>query len=151
MSQPVPVPGREQALGGATGRTLEEHYELLEVLGRGSFSVVHRARHRQTGELFACKVIDKWSIHNRQRLANEVRAPPHPAARPSAPACAAAALVPRAPLGEAARAAGRPAPHRVRRARRGRFRRAWRGRPPPRRRARARTAHRPPSRRPARG
>lgn len=73
MSQPVPVPGREQAIGGGIGRTLEEHYELLDVLGRGSFSVVHRARHRQTNEMFACKVIDKWSIHNRQRLANEVR------------------------------------------------------------------------------
>ncbi|KAG8468777.1 hypothetical protein KFE25_007295 [Diacronema lutheri] len=72
MSRPVPVPGREQIMGAATGRTLEEHYELLEVLGRGSFSVVHRARHRQTGEVFACKVIDKWSIHNRQRLANEI-------------------------------------------------------------------------------
>lgn len=71
MSQPIAMPGRA-ILGDATGRTLEEHYEMFEVLGRGSFSVVHRARHRQTGEEFACKVIDKWSIHNRQRLANEV-------------------------------------------------------------------------------
>jgi len=72
MSQPVPVPGRAPLVGTATGRTLEEHYEILDVLGRGSFSVVHRARHRQTDDVFACKLIDKWSIHNRQRLANEI-------------------------------------------------------------------------------
>jgi Protein kinase domain len=36
-------------------------YELLEVLGVGSTSTVHKCRHRQTGIEYACKIID---IHN---------------------------------------------------------------------------------------
>lgn len=75
MSAPVPVPARAPLAVGqpTTDRVLEQHYELLDILGKGSFSVVHRAKHLKTGEFYACKLIDKWSIQNRQRLANEVR------------------------------------------------------------------------------
>lgn len=39
-------------------RTIEEDYELLDVLGRGTFSVVRKCAHRPTGELRAVKCID---------------------------------------------------------------------------------------------
>lgn len=36
---------------------LEDDYEILEIIGRGHFATVRKARHRQTGELVAVKQI----------------------------------------------------------------------------------------------
>lgn len=44
---------------------LLERYNLLEVLGVGSTSTVHRCVHKQTGEQYACKVIDCQLIEER--------------------------------------------------------------------------------------
>ena len=44
---------------------LLERYNLLEVLGLGSTSTVHRCVHKQTGEQYACKVIDCQLIEER--------------------------------------------------------------------------------------
>ena len=40
-------------------RDLEKHFELLDVLGKGSFGVVHRAVQRETGDFFAVKTLPK--------------------------------------------------------------------------------------------
>ena len=44
---------------------LHATYELLQVLGVGSTSTVQSARHRTTGEMFACKIIDVQQIEER--------------------------------------------------------------------------------------
>ena len=44
---------------------LQQTYELQEVLGVGSTSTVQKCRHRQTGEVYACKVIDVQQIEER--------------------------------------------------------------------------------------
>eukprot|EP01116_Phalansterium_solitarium_P016217 TRINITY_DN371_c0_g1_i1.p1 TRINITY_DN371_c0_g1~~TRINITY_DN371_c0_g1_i1.p1 ORF type:complete len:565 (-),score=87.88 TRINITY_DN371_c0_g1_i1:695-2389(-) len=40
----------------------EKYYDVTEVLGRGSFSVVKKVRHKETGEEYAVKMIDKKSV-----------------------------------------------------------------------------------------
>eukprot|EP00659_Diplonema_papillatum_P006230 gene6230-9540_t len=40
-------------------RTVFEMYDLLEELGKGSYGVVSKARHKETGSLMAVKSIDK--------------------------------------------------------------------------------------------
>jgi calcium-dependent protein kinase len=47
-------------------------YELLEVLGSGAFGVVRKCRNRETGELAACKTIDKARVENLQNLTREI-------------------------------------------------------------------------------
>jgi tRNA A-37 threonylcarbamoyl transferase component Bud32 len=46
-------------------KLLHEKYELLEVVGVGSTSTVHRCVKKSTGEVFACKVIDCAMIEER--------------------------------------------------------------------------------------
>ena len=40
---------------------LENFYELLDIIGKGGFSVVASATHRDTGEICAIKILDKTS------------------------------------------------------------------------------------------
>jgi len=40
-------------------KELKLKYELLEILGVGSTSTVYRCQHRQTGQVYACKLIDQ--------------------------------------------------------------------------------------------
>jgi serine/threonine protein kinase len=40
-------------------RRLEQYYELKEVLGSGSYAVVHKGIEKATGTLYAIKVINK--------------------------------------------------------------------------------------------
>jgi len=47
-------------------------FEVGEVLGRGTTSLVRAARCRQTGELFACKVMSKSKITQRARVVEEI-------------------------------------------------------------------------------
>lgn len=42
-------------------------YVLERVLGSGSFAKVYRARHKETGETYACKVIQLQSIDAKTR------------------------------------------------------------------------------------
>ena len=42
-------------------------YEVLEEIGKGKFSVVHKRRSRATGEEFAVKVIDKRKLQPQER------------------------------------------------------------------------------------
>lgn len=57
---------------GATERDFDLKYELLETIGRGQTSEVKVVRNRATGELFACKLMDKRNI-SAPRLRQEVR------------------------------------------------------------------------------
>ncbi len=47
-------------------------YELLEVLGTGSFGVVRKCRNKQTGELAAVKTINKDRVDNVANLEREI-------------------------------------------------------------------------------
>ena len=50
-------------------------YELCEVLGKGSFATVRRARHTKTGLEFAVKCLDKQQIekqHMSKQLKREI-------------------------------------------------------------------------------
>ena len=57
-----------------SGGSLEDVYEVGEVLGRGHFAVVTSGRHRVTGETVAIKTIKKGSTNVR----SEVGEPPPP-------------------------------------------------------------------------
>lgn len=46
-------------------KRLHEKYQLMEVLGVGSTSTVHRCRNKKTGEEFACKIINCQLIEER--------------------------------------------------------------------------------------
>ena len=66
-----------------SGGSLEDVYEVGEVLGRGHFAVVTSGRHRVTGETVAIKTIKKGSTNVRsevgklRRLANPSPSPSH--------------------------------------------------------------------------
>lgn len=39
----------------------EQVYELLDILGQGSYGSVHKALHKQTGQLYAIKILPATS------------------------------------------------------------------------------------------
>jgi len=43
-------------------KTITEVYDILEPLGRGAFATVNKARHKETGELYAVKMIGKKNV-----------------------------------------------------------------------------------------
>eukprot|EP01125_Pyxidicula_operculata_P012225 TRINITY_DN4005_c0_g1_i1.p1 TRINITY_DN4005_c0_g1~~TRINITY_DN4005_c0_g1_i1.p1 ORF type:complete len:1132 (-),score=285.86 TRINITY_DN4005_c0_g1_i1:62-3457(-) len=51
----------------------EKHYELLEEIGRGAFSVVKRAKNRKTGKFFAAKIIKKADSEDLGILYREIK------------------------------------------------------------------------------
>lgn len=53
----------------ALPENLGAKYELQQKLGFGSFAVVYQVRHRETGQLFALKVVDKKPLQDRNMLA----------------------------------------------------------------------------------
>lgn len=46
-----------------------DKYQVLERMGEGAFSVVYKARHVQTGQLVAIKILRKYQMDNAQRQA----------------------------------------------------------------------------------
>eukprot|EP00961_Rhodomonas_salina_P087502 1176777-Rhodomonas_salina.1 len=54
-----PVQLRQPSEGFHTAEGFHDKYEIGETLGKGSFAVVKEARHRQSGERFAIKMIDR--------------------------------------------------------------------------------------------
>lgn len=71
------VPTRPAAVSAATmaleGSTDLAEYELLGVLGRGTFGVVKLARHRQTGRSVAIKILDKEIVQEMRQEKNILR------------------------------------------------------------------------------
>lgn len=53
---------------------LREDYDILNELGKGSYGVVYKAVHKETGETRAIKQIEKAKIKQIQRFRNEVYA-----------------------------------------------------------------------------
>jgi len=59
--------GKEEKEFGYS-RDFEVRYELLEQLGKGGYGTVYKARERQTGEMFAVKVLEKEKLDTQQSL-----------------------------------------------------------------------------------
>ncbi|GBG34821.1 Protein kinase, putative [Hondaea fermentalgiana] len=55
-----------------TGEEFRAQFEVGEVLGRGTTSLVRAARSRRSGELYACKVMAKHKISQRARVTGEI-------------------------------------------------------------------------------
>jgi len=53
--------------GGPSSDWEVGEYVLESVLGSGSFAKVYRARHKETGDVFACKVIHLAAIDAKTR------------------------------------------------------------------------------------
>lgn len=53
---------------------MRAHYDFKESIGKGTFAVVHRAVHRETGEVVAIKAVDKLLLDTETRalLKNEL-------------------------------------------------------------------------------
>ena len=68
--EPVPVDG--SASGGARdpqGKAVGiEDFELLAVLGRGGYSKVMQVRHRESGRVYAVKVLEKSELRRRRQV-----------------------------------------------------------------------------------
>ena len=57
-----------------TGVDFDAIYEVGEILGKGTTSIVRAVRRKDTGTIFACKYIDKYSVTApRERLKDEIR------------------------------------------------------------------------------
>ena len=54
-------------------RNIEEQYEVLEVIGKGSFGEVKKIRDRETGELRALKVMQKKSCQMTKEFSDEIQ------------------------------------------------------------------------------
>lgn len=57
-----------------SGADVRAHYDFKESIGKGTFAVVHRAVHRETGEVVAIKAVDKLLLDTETRalLKNEL-------------------------------------------------------------------------------
>ncbi|XP_018327500.1 ribosomal protein S6 kinase 2 beta isoform X2 [Agrilus planipennis] len=61
-----------------SANSFNEEYELLGVLGTGSYSVCRHARHRATGQQYAVKIIDRSSCDCREEVEILLRYGQHP-------------------------------------------------------------------------
>ena len=60
---------------------IEKYYKFLKELGRGSYGTVFRIQNIATGEIYACKKLDKKFIKNKNRINTEInllKATDHP-------------------------------------------------------------------------
>jgi len=62
--QPAPQPlhqsdGTASAAAATTRLSVEDNYEVMDEIGRGAFSVVKKAKNKQTGQEYAIKFIEK--------------------------------------------------------------------------------------------
>jgi calcium/calmodulin-dependent protein kinase I len=50
-------------------RNIKETYKIEATIGKGSFATVKKAKHRQTGERFAVKVLSKKKMSEEDKIA----------------------------------------------------------------------------------
>ena len=50
-----------------------KRYEIREMIGQGSYSQVHLTRCRSSGKCYACKIINKRCVMDKERLREEIR------------------------------------------------------------------------------
>lgn len=50
-----------------------EKYEIREIIGQGSYSQVHLTRCKASGKFYACKIINKRCVMDKERLREEIR------------------------------------------------------------------------------
>lgn len=57
-----------------------ERYEQLEELGRGAHGVIYKVKEKSTGEVFACKMLERKAVNEtlRRELVNHRTLAPHP-------------------------------------------------------------------------
>jgi len=51
---------------------IEKKYSLGEPLGQGHYGIVRRAIHRETGDVYAVKIIPKWKVENPELVMTEI-------------------------------------------------------------------------------
>jgi RAC serine/threonine-protein kinase len=67
----APAPRAEPAPGDPTQKTVTiDDFEMLKVLGKGTFGKVMLAKEKSTGELFAIKVLKKEVILEKEEVAH---------------------------------------------------------------------------------
>lgn len=73
--------------GQAKARSFEAQYEVLEVIGSGSYATVRKCRHKKSREVFAVKIFKVKDITEKQRklLSREVALMRKVGLRPCAP------------------------------------------------------------------
>ena len=57
---------------GSHYRNIKETYKILDQLGKGSFAFVRKAKHRETGEYFAIKILSKKKMEDKDLEAIQV-------------------------------------------------------------------------------
>ncbi|XP_066101813.1 serine/threonine-protein kinase DCLK3 [Saccopteryx bilineata] len=67
-SQPEKAPGRKRRPAGIISAGVEKQYETGRVLGDGNFAVVKECRHRETGQAFAMKIVDKSKLKGKEDM-----------------------------------------------------------------------------------
>jgi tRNA A-37 threonylcarbamoyl transferase component Bud32 len=68
QSQQQPQPGLTlQSPQACSTLRFEDHYQIMEKIAKGSFGTVFVAKHKQTSEEFAVKVIDRRKLSEREK------------------------------------------------------------------------------------
>ncbi|XP_004676695.2 PREDICTED: serine/threonine-protein kinase DCLK3 [Condylura cristata] len=60
--------GRKQRPAGIISADVEQHYDTGRVIGDGNFAVVKECRHRETGQAYAMKIIDKSKLKGKEDI-----------------------------------------------------------------------------------
>ncbi|KAM8758211.1 serine/threonine-protein kinase DCLK3 [Rhynchonycteris naso] len=67
-SKPERATGRKRRPAGIILASVEKQYETGRVIGDGNFAVVKECRHRETGQAFAMKIIDKSKLKGKEDM-----------------------------------------------------------------------------------
>ncbi len=63
---------RKSGFVGISKEDINERYDFLAELGHGTYGSVYRIQQKLTGEIYACKKLDKKQIKRNERFKNEI-------------------------------------------------------------------------------